>query len=320
MLLGCSLLGASLAHAANDSINDEARKHFNAGVSLLQDPDGARYEDAYREFEAAYAASLSPKVLGNIGYCALKLERDGEAITAYTRYLQEVKDVDPAEASQITRDVATLRAGLVRVTVTVDSPGVTVIDKRLPVRGEAINNLYGPTNGRIELGLRPGHHIIEVKASGEPSQSWEFEAQPSSVLSRAFVFKTAAAETPPRKSSSHALAWVVTGVGGATLAAGGVLGAYTLSKARAISNNCPGDQCPSTYPLKSAQDDVHRFVRITDGLFIGGGVIAATGLWLLLWPDGSEGRHPASGAARARAEPLLTCSPSGCVAAVKGAF
>src|SRR5579864_8266510 len=133
-LLGAAVLVASGAQAAGEPINEEARRHFNAGVSLLQDPDGARYEDAYREFEAAYAASLSPKILGNIGFCALKLERDDEAITAYTRYLAEVRDVDPAEAAQISRDIATLRAGLVRVTITVDAREATVVDRRLPVR------------------------------------------------------------------------------------------------------------------------------------------------------------------------------------------
>src|SRR4029077_20763786 len=110
----------------------------SAGVSLLQDPDGARYEDAYREFEAAYSASNSSKVLGNIGYCALKLERDGEAIESYTRYLRDVPDIDPAEAAQIGRDLATLRAGLVRVVMTIDVPNAAIVDKRLPVRGDSI--------------------------------------------------------------------------------------------------------------------------------------------------------------------------------------
>ncbi len=324
-LVCCTVLFAPVARAANDSINEEARKHFSAGVSLLQDPDGARYEDAYREFEAAYAASLSPKVLGNIGYCALKLERDGEAITAYTRYLQEVKDVDPAEAAQIARDVATLRAGLVHVTVGVDTPDATVVDRRLPVRGEPITNLYGPANGRMELGLRPGHHVIEVKVGGQPGQSWEFDAQPSAVMTRSFAFKVDVGKPPPEapthKSSSHVLGWIVTAVGAATLATGGAFGLVTLNKAQAISNSCPGGVCPSTYALSSAQDDVHRFVRITDTLLIGGGVVAATGLWLVLWPSSSEGRVTAPGAAPAKvARPVLTCAPTGCLAAVSGAF
>src|SRR4051794_36501980 len=107
-LLVCSML-VSLANGANaQEITPEARRHFKAGVNQLQDPDGARYEDAYREFKAAYAASSSPKILGNLGLCAMKLERDGEAIDAYSRYLREVSDTDADERAQIMQDLQTL--------------------------------------------------------------------------------------------------------------------------------------------------------------------------------------------------------------------
>ncbi len=35
------------AAAPETQISERARNHFNAGVNLLQDPDGARYEEAY---------------------------------------------------------------------------------------------------------------------------------------------------------------------------------------------------------------------------------------------------------------------------------
>ena len=86
-----TLAMASLPTAAfaDVQITEEARQHFKAGVNLLNDPDGPRYEEAYREFKAAYAASASYKILGNLGLCAMKLERDGEAIDAYEKYLAE---------------------------------------------------------------------------------------------------------------------------------------------------------------------------------------------------------------------------------------
>jgi hypothetical protein len=318
--LGCVLLITPLARGADDAISEDARKHFKAGVSLLQDPDGARYEDAYREFEAAYAASPSPKMLGNLGYCALKLERDGEAISAYTRYLQEVPDIDPAESAQIARDVATLRAGLVRVTVAIDATDATVVDKRLPARGESITNLYGPVSEKIEIGVRPGHHTIQVKAHGETTEPWEFDARPGATLSRVFTFKPAAA--PARRSSSNVVPWVVTGIGGATLVAGGIVGAITLGKVNTISKNCPNNLCPPSYALVPAQEDTRRFIRITDALLIGGGIVAATGLGLVIWGGGSETPRPPAAAATTPAGPksVLTCSPWGCVAEMSGTF
>src|SRR5687767_2361394 len=82
MLFSAAALCLSLASSARASspISEEARLHFEAGVNLLQDPDGARFEEAYREFKTAYAATPSWKILGNLGICAMKLERDSEAI------------------------------------------------------------------------------------------------------------------------------------------------------------------------------------------------------------------------------------------------
>jgi tetratricopeptide (TPR) repeat protein len=97
--LAVQLTAASipLVAFADVQITEEARQHFKAGVNLLNDPDGPRYEEAYREFKAAYASSPSYKILGNLGLCAMKLERDGEAIEYYDRYLQEGgKEIDQA--------------------------------------------------------------------------------------------------------------------------------------------------------------------------------------------------------------------------------
>ena len=61
------LLGApAVARAEETAEMSEARKQFQAGVNLLDDPDGAKYEEAYHAFKNAYELSRSPKVLGNI--------------------------------------------------------------------------------------------------------------------------------------------------------------------------------------------------------------------------------------------------------------
>ncbi|HKQ69924.1 MAG TPA: hypothetical protein VJT73_11325, partial [Polyangiaceae bacterium] len=77
---------AGRAPAKDDERMAEARKQFQAGVNLLDDPEGAKYEQAYHAFRKAYDLSHSATVLGNIAFCALHLERDGEAIDAYTQY------------------------------------------------------------------------------------------------------------------------------------------------------------------------------------------------------------------------------------------
>ena len=123
-------------------ISEEAKRHFHAGVALLQDPEGEKVEEAYRQFRTAYDLSGSSKILGNMGFCAMRLERDSEAIDAYTRYLREVPDIDPEEREQIVRDLQTLNIGLSRITIEVNLPDVTIIDVRVPNRGPHISYAY----------------------------------------------------------------------------------------------------------------------------------------------------------------------------------
>lgn len=187
--LGVLGLVASLAApalAADVPINQEARAHFTAGVNLLQDPDGARYEEAYREFKAAYAASPSWKILGNLGISAMKLERDGEAIEAFRKYLSlGGKDVDSDERGQFQRDLATLEAGVVRLTFDSDPPGATVEDERYPSSGNAIRNAY-VLDGSTSIGVRPGRHRFTARLAGRAETVWEVELSPKQQQSYTF--------------------------------------------------------------------------------------------------------------------------------------
>lgn len=141
---------------------EEARMHFAAGVNLVRDPARPRYEEAYAEFQKAYALTSAPKILGNIGLCAMKLERDSEAIDAYTRFLAEVTDMTPDERLQVERDLTTLRATVANVTLESRPPGALIRDTRVPNQGDSVTNTYGPLGGPTSLGLRRGHHVIKA--------------------------------------------------------------------------------------------------------------------------------------------------------------
>src|SRR5687767_14188292 len=167
----------SSALADEVPISDQARAHFNAGVNLLQDPDGARYDEAYREFKAAYAASPSWKILGNLGIAAMKLERDGEAVEAFRKYLSEGgTQIEPEERAQFERDAQTLEAGLVRVKIESVPPGAIVVDERIPMAGGAVINRYGPLSGATDVGIRAGRHRMTARLSGYKDAVWEVDA------------------------------------------------------------------------------------------------------------------------------------------------
>jgi hypothetical protein len=167
-----------------------ARAHFVAGVNLLRDPAKPRYEEAYREFKTAYSLSPAAQILGNLGLCAMMLERDSEAIEAYESYLKNMLEVPPTEKEQIERDLQTLKLGLVRVSFTSNVGDTTIIDRRVPTQGDAVNNVYGPlvAGQPMPLGIRQGHHIITARAPGKPEQVWEVDAAAGDLGVHAFEF------------------------------------------------------------------------------------------------------------------------------------
>jgi hypothetical protein len=191
-LVVCAL--ARGARAGDVTIEPEARKLFEAGVELLDDPEGPRYERAYRSFKAAYEISPSPRMLGNIGLCAMMLQRDGEAIDAYTRYLAEVKDIDPEERAQIEKDLKVLEAEVATLTVETDDGG-TVVDEHVKTRGGSVTNRYGPViGGRLVLRLRPGTHRLSIETSAGASKARVIELAPGQSKTQSLGVAAAAAE------------------------------------------------------------------------------------------------------------------------------
>jgi hypothetical protein len=189
--LGVALFfGASTLYAQEVEITEKARAHFRAGVNYMQDPDGARYEEAYREFRAAYAESASWKILGNLGISAMKLERDGEAIDAFKKYLAEGGDqVAPDERKQFERDLQTLEASVVTIKMVSQPPGAAFIDERIPVSGAPIANSYEASNEWVTAGIRPGHHRVTAKLAGYEDTKWEFDARPGETQEHVFEMK-----------------------------------------------------------------------------------------------------------------------------------
>lgn len=317
-------------------ISEDARRHFTAGVSLLQDPEGEKVEDAYREFRTAYDISSSPKILGNMGFCAMRLERDGEAIEAYSRYLREVPDIDADERAQIVRDLQTLTVGVARLTVEVDKPGVRIVDVRIPVRGERVTNTYGPVTGKLDLGVRPGHHIITAKLPDHEDVTWEVDVFAASKDKNAFTMRLkAVAPVAPvagtrSESGGNVGPWIVMGVGGAMLIGGAITGIIALGKTNDISDKCPGDVCPRSFDLEGERGSAKTFVRVTDVLLIGGGIVTAGGLGWLLFGGRSAEKEPARPAAKASRPaapprfsipmPVAGCGPDGCRASMKVVF
>lgn len=176
--------------AAKDSAKiEEAKRHMQAGAAFYNDPSGHKCEEAIREFGRAYELSGSLNALKGQAVCNLELERDGEAIEQYSKYLQgKGASIDPADKAQVETDLNTLRASAAVISFNTDHPGVKIVDVRTPAKGFPITNRYPlPMNGR-KLGIHPGQHTFTAQAEGRPDQTWTMEVVNGSKLDHAFEF------------------------------------------------------------------------------------------------------------------------------------
>ncbi len=306
--LGVTVLAASAPALADDvPITDAARAHFSAGVNFMQDPDGARYEEAYREFKAAYAESPSWKILGNLGICAMKLERDGEAIDAYEKYLKGGgKQLGAAERAQFDRDLSTLKASVVTLTLDSTPEGASYVDERIPVRGEPIVNRYAAKGAKLALGIRPGHHRITAHLDGYKDVSWVFDAQPSATLSHAFQLEkptagaptapTAPATTPSPAGTSPTAppavamtrpvpmgVFIGLAATGALAIGGSVTGALAMKKKSDFNAANDGSDPSAATSLRNSGKTLNL---VTDVLF--GGAVVAAGVTAVLYLNRPE--------------------------------
>jgi hypothetical protein len=304
-LLTGALLIASPAFAQDAPISDQARAHFTAGVNLMQDPDGARYEEAYREFAAAYQASPSWKILGNLGICAMKLERDGEAIDAFEKYLAGgAASLAADEKEQFQRDLATLKAGVVRITLDVSETGTTLLDQRLPSSGSPVRNNYTPDSKHLEIGIRSGHHQITAKHAGFQDQVWEFDAVSGTPQSHTFTLQPAGASEPggapggatgSRVRPTPTSVYIGLAATGAFVIGGGVVGGLALGKKSDFDKSNNGtDEAKA----KDLHDQVKTMNLVSDVLF--GAAVVSAGVVTYLYLSRPEVDKPNSAWVRVR--------------------
>jgi hypothetical protein len=255
------------------AITDAARKLFATGVALLEDPDGARHEGAYRAFKAAYAESPSPKILYNLGLTAMKLERDAEAIEAFATYLEKTPDMPPNRRTQLQRDLVTLKGTVGTLALTVKPAGASVMDERVANQGAAVVNRYGPfEDSNFELQIRAGIHKITMRLEGHVDQQIEVELTPGQKAERTIELQPVGgpsgdvAQRPVPTST-----WVMLGLTGALAVGTGVSGGLALSKGGSFADiNTGADPAAA----ESARDRAQTLNIVTDSL-LGATVVSA---------------------------------------------
>jgi hypothetical protein len=310
------LLGASSARA-DDAIPEEAKLYFKNGVELIsgQQPN---YQDAYYQFKLAWEKSKSWKVLSNWGLCALKLERDGEAIWAYTEYLKQ-KDIDPDERKDLERDLLLLNGNAASVTLTSDIAELEVVDAR---GGSSVPpQSYRLEGGKLALRLRAGSHTLTASSQGKALR-WEVTLSPGRTEDHRFDFApaptpvaapvaappaaAAATTSPPAgdatasgKSSGavRTVGYVVAGAGLLGLGGGALLGMQAKSQESETRDKCKtlpvvGFSCGES--SRADFDSAQQKARLANVFLIAGGVVAAGGVVMIVVGGPKERERSAS--------------------------
>jgi hypothetical protein len=313
LLVGSLLLAGPAVHAQEVQVSDNARQHFKTGVAYLTDPDGARYEEAYREFKAAYADSASWKILGNLGITSMKLERDGEAVEAFEKYLAGGgQAIDPAERAQMERDLMTTKSSVVWVSLKVDPAGAVLTDERQPLTGRTITNRYDwDKDGNLRIGIRRGHHKMSAKLDGYDDAVWEIDAEPGPDQTHLFqLSKTQAVVAPPpgggtvaggaaapTETTRPVKAPVIIGVAatGALLIGSGVVGVLAMGKNSKFKTANDGSDPAAAKSLR----DSGMTLNLVGDVLLGAGVVAgAITTYLFLTRPEVPVTHDSSATAR----------------------
>lgn len=272
--------------ATEVEITEKARRHFRAGVAFVEDPDGARYADAYREFQIAYEESPSWKILGNLGLAAMKLERDGEAIEALKTYLAEGgEEVDSSERAQFERDIEMLEASVTWVTVTASLPGGSLEDRRTPLAGAPRINVYDMKEESLKVGVHAGRHRLSLSLDGYEPMSWTFDAA-GGELSHHFELvplhehkEPAIPDAPPAEPVDNVVVtrpvptsvWIGAGITGALVVGAAVTGVMATGKQSEFEKTNDGTDVSAAEDLKKSGETLNL---VTD-IMLGGAVVGA---------------------------------------------
>lgn len=314
--MALALLVSASPARADDAIPEEAKLYFKNGVELIQG-QSPNYQDAYYQFKLAWEKSKSWKVLSNWGLCALKLERDGEAIWAYTEYLKQ-KDIDPDERKELERDLLLLNGNAASVTLASDVADLEIVDARA---GSSVPpQSYRLEGGKLALRLRAGSHTLTASSQGK-SLRWEVTLSPGRTDEHRFDFTAtqpapaaaapaaAAPAAPPPASPAlqpgtgssggtlRTVGYVVAGVGVLGLGGGFFLGMQAKSQEAETRDKCKnlpvlGFSCGEStrVDFESAQQKA----RLANVLLIAGGAVAAGGVVMIIVGGPKERERAAS--------------------------
>lgn len=285
-------LGALLVLGARDVRADEASD------SVARDPAGAevlfqkgrllmetgKLTEACPIFEESYRLDPAPGTLLNIAACS---RLSGKTATAWGQFLEAerafVRKGDPRRAAFAKQQAGEIEPMLAHVIVRADKPVAGLVIRR---DGTTLTAAALET----KLPIDPGKHVVVAEAEGYERVELTFEAEarttaewtiPELVPVQVKASDLLPPDTNGRRDTQRIAGFVVGGVGLSSLVAGGVFIGLTAMQSSDLEALCPTKRCTTAEGV-DALAKAEQFANAANGLLIAGGVLAATGLIVVL--------------------------------------
>lgn len=300
LLFFLSSWSLSAAAAEESTARAAARELGGQGVAAYKRD---AYAEAHDKLERAYEVVRVPS-LGL--WSARALMKLGRWVEASERYV-EVTRLETSSGNQAIQEKAKKDAAAELAELKPRIPGFELTltgVRRQDVTLELDGNALPPALVGTRIPIDPGPHRLLVRYADQ-QQEKSFTAAERQVVPIAMQFREAApAEAKPASvlsasspaaspvdsggQTQRTIGWVAVGVGSAGLAVGAVVGVLAMSQHSSLEGSCKDGSC---WPSTANEVDSYNTKRsISTGAFIAGGVIAATGVVLVL----SAPREPRS--------------------------
>lgn len=297
VIVGVALcLGGFSAIGGEPKDKKAAQKAFKSGSELFT---AKEYREAATEFRRAMELAPSWKIHFNIGQCEAAAKRYGRAFEAFQLYMVEGGDALGAQReSEVQAELTKLKSKVGALQVRAPDGAQIWIDEELRATAPLSGNIYITAGKDHQIELKEGEEVVKEEVvkvwsgetavvdgttTGESVTGESATGEDIAPLEEPVEGSSEPVISPPKDSPRPLIVtgWVLTGIGGAALIAGGITGAITTANAKKLETDCPNQVC--TDPNDQDRIDSARTTgTLSTVLLSAGGGIAAVGIVLLI--------------------------------------
>jgi hypothetical protein len=247
-----------------------------------------KWAEAKVKLEACLAIEPGIGVLQNLGFAEMKLGLMASSWSHYNDAMGLASVRKDNRLNGLREDVHRIEALLAKLVLDVAPENRT---NGIEIRRDGV--LIVAAAWDTPIPLDPGPHAIEASRPGK--RSWTttvtIEAKPGVTTVKIPALLDAPTEgapvplppppaPPPVSSTQRTAGIVVLSLGAVGLTVGAVAGGIAASKHSNLIGLCPTAVCPPS--MQSNVDTYHRNGAISTGAFIAGGIVAATGIVVMV--------------------------------------